>query len=152
MKTTRLKAILLQAREKLGDPLEADVLIAHALDKDRAYLYAHSEDDLTETQLAKIYHFIKRRQLGEPVAYLLGYKEFYGRSFKVSPAVLIPRPETEMLIDHIQSLDLPLSAKVLDVGTGSGCIGLTLALEHPSWVVCVSDVSNEALAVCQQNR
>ncbi len=152
VKNTRLKQVLEQARMRLSDRLEADLLVSHALQKDRTYLYAHDHIDLNDEQLAAIHQLIKRRQLGEPVAYLLGHKEFYGRSFEVSPAVLIPRPETELIIDQALHLALPKNAKVVDVGTGSGCIGLTLAIERPNWVVCVSDVSANALAVCQQNR
>jgi len=152
VKNTRLKDVLAQASQKLNHRLEAEMLIAHALQQDRAHLYAHGQTELTETQLSTIYALIKRRQLGEPIAYLLGHKEFYGRSFVVTPMVLIPRPETEMIIDQAKELPLPHHAKVLDVGTGSGCIGLTLAAEHPTWIVCVSDCSAQALSVCQQNR
>ena len=152
VKNIRLSDIRRQAGEKLDNQMEADILISHALQKDRSFLYAHDKDELTDAQLTSIHHLIKRRQLGEPVAYLLGHKEFYGRSFKVTPAVLIPRPETEMIIEQIHGLTLPQSSKVLDVGTGSGCIGLTLAADHPSWVVCVSDISEAALEVCKENR
>lgn len=152
VKTTGLKQVLEEARVRLGDRLEADLLVSHALQKDRTYLYAHDHIDLNDQQLAAIHQLIKRRQLGEPVAYLLGHKEFYGRSFEVTPAVLIPRPETELIIDQALTLTLPPNAKVVDVGTGSGCIGLTLAIERPNWMVCVSDVSTDALAICQKNR
>lgn len=152
VKSKRLKEIRRQAGDKLQNQLETDVLICHALQQERTFLYAHSEDELTESQIDSIYHLIKRRQLGEPVAYLLGFKEFYGRSFKVNAAVLIPRSETETIIDQARDLRLPHAAKVLDLGTGSGCIGLTLAADHPSWIVCASDVSEQALAVCIDNR
>ena len=152
MKAARLKDILATATDKLQHRLEAEVLIAHALQKDRTYLYAHDQAQLSDDQLSHIHQLIKRRQLGEPIAYLLESKDFYGRSFKVTSAVLIPRPETELIIDQVNHLRLPHHAKVLDVGTGSGCIGLTLAAEHPNWTVCVSDCSKEALLVCQHNR
>lgn len=152
VKNTGLKQVLEQARVRLDNHLEADLLVSHALQKDRTYLYAYDHIDLNDQQLAAIHQLIKRRQLGEPVAYLLGHKEFYGRSFEVTPAVLIPRPETELIIDQALNLELPPNAKVVDVGTGSGCIGLTLAIERPNWVVCVSDVSADALAICQKNR
>lgn len=152
MNSRRLSDIRRQAGEKLNHEAEADILISHALEKDRSFLYAHDQDELSHIQLTAIHQLIKRRQLGEPVAYLLGHKEFYGRSFKVTPAVLIPRPETEMLIEQVAGLGLAKNTKALDVGTGSGCIGLTLAADHPSWVVCVSDISEAALAVCQENR
>lgn len=152
VKTTRLKEILDQARMRLSSRLEADVLVAHAIGQDRAYLYAHDNDHLDDGALDAVAAIIKKRQLGHPVAYLLGSKEFYGRSFKVDPNVLIPRPETELLIDHIQSLPLPAQTKAVDVGTGSGCIGLTLAAENPQWLVCVTDLSEDAVRVCQTNR
>ncbi len=152
MKTTRLKDVLAQASDKLQNRREAEILMAHALQQDRTFLYTHDQDDLTESELSSIYQLLKRRLLGEPIAYLLGEKEFYGRSFKVTPAVLIPRPETEMVIDQALGLVLSKNAKVLDVGTGSGCIGLTLAAERPSWIVCISDASQDALSVCQHNR
>lgn len=152
MKATRLKDILAAATEKLQHRLEAEVLIAHALDKDRTHLYTHDQTELTDDQLNAIHQLIKRRQLGEPIAYLLKSKDFYGRPFKVNSSVLIPRPETEMIIDQVKGLRLPHCAKALDVGTGSGCIGLTLAAEYPDWTVCVSDCSKEALLVCQHNR
>lgn len=152
MKAARLKDILATATDKLQHRFEAEVLIAHALQKDRAYLYAHDQTQLSDDQLSQIHQLIKRRKLGEPIAYLLEKKDFYGRSFKVTSAVLIPRPETELIIDQANHLRLPHHAKVLDVGTGSGCIGLTLAAEHPNWTVCASDCSKEALLVCQHNR
>lgn len=152
MNTTALKAILATAKDRLDDPLEAEVLVAHALGTDRSYLYAHSTDPIDSETVTTIHHLIKQRQLGTPVAYLLGHREFYDRLFKVTPDVLIPRPETEAIIDQANALNLSDQAKVVDVGTGSGCIGLTLALEHPSWTVCVTDVCADALSVCRDNR
>lgn len=152
MNTTALKTILATAKDRLNDPLEAEVLVAHALGADRSYLYAHSTDPIDFETVTAIHHLIKQRQLGTPVAYLLGHREFYGRLFKVTPDVLIPRPETEAIIDQANALNLSDQAKVVDVGTGSGCIGLTLALEHPSWTVCVTDACADALSVCRDNR
>ncbi|MDR9390308.1 MAG: peptide chain release factor N(5)-glutamine methyltransferase [Wenzhouxiangella sp.] len=152
MNTTALKTILATAKDRLNDPLEAEVLVAHALGADRSYLYAHSTDPIDSETVTTIHHLIKQRQLGTPVAYLLGHREFYGRLFKVTPDVLIPRPETEAIIDQANALNLSDQAKVVDVGTGSGCIGLTLALEHPSWTVCVTDACADALSVCRDNR
>lgn len=152
MKNNRLKDILAHARQRLADRIDADILVAHALNQDRAYLYAHDHEVLEDDIIEQIHQLIKRRLLGEPIAYLLGHKEFYGRRFRVSPDVLIPRPETELLIDQVLALELSPHAKVVDIGTGSGCIGLTLAAERPHWTLCVSDVSPQALAVCQHNR
>lgn len=95
---------------------------------------------------------VMRRRAGEPVAYLLGYREFYGRVFTVNPAVLIPRPETEHLVEAIlQRFDRQLPISVLDLGTGSGALAVTLALEAPVWHVCASDVSIDALTVARRN-
>ncbi len=152
MKTSRLKDVLDQARERLADHFEADLLVAHALGQERPFLYTHGSIFLDDQDLDKIAKLIKQRQLGHPIAYLLGEKEFYGRVFEVTPHVLIPRPETELLVDAILKLPLSVRAKVADVGTGSGCIGLTLAAEQPQWLVCVTDVSPDALVVCQKNR
>lgn len=152
MKNNRLKDMVAHARQRLSDRIDADVLVAHALGQERAYLYAHDDDILEDPIIDQIHQLIKRRALGEPVAYLLGYKEFYGRRFTVNSNVLIPRPETELLIEQALGLHLSTHAKLVDIGTGSGCIGLTLAAERPNWTVCVSDISPDALAVCQKNR
>ena len=149
---TTLKTLLTTAKSRLNDPLEAEVLLAHVLGVDRSHLYAHSSDPVDPETATTLHRLIKQRRLGAPIAHLVGHREFYGRPFKVSPDVLIPRPETEGVIDQANALDLSDHAKVLDVGTGSGCIGLTLAMEHPGWTVCVSDNSPEALAICQANR
>ena len=152
MKTSRLKEVLDQARQRLGSRLEADLVVSHALGQGRTYLYTHDSKLLSDHELDQIASLIRARLLGQPIAYILGEKEFYGRSFLVNEHVLIPRPETELLIDEIKKLDLPPRAKVADIGTGSGCIGLTLAAEDPQWLVCVTDLSNDALTVCQTNR
>ncbi len=94
---------------------------------------------------------LERRLTGEPVAYLLGEREFFGRTFRVDPRVLVPRPETEHLIEAVLALDLPRRARVLDVGTGSGAIAATLALERPAWRLTGVDVSPAALAVARAN-
>lgn len=95
---------------------------------------------------------LERRLAGEPVAYLRGTKEFFGRSFQVGPAVLVPRPETELLVETaLAALPAGQAARVLDLGTGSGAIALTLALERPAWEIYASDASLSALAVAQAN-
>ena len=132
--------------------LEAQILAAHALDVDRAWLIAHDRDALSTAHYAAIEIHIARREQGEPVAYILGEKEFYGRVFKVTPDVLIPRPETELLIEAaLERLPRDRPASVLDLGTGSGCIALTLALERPKCQVWAMDRSEAALAVARAN-
>ncbi len=132
--------------------LEARVLAARALGVNRAWLVAHGLDIPTCAQASAIETLIHRREQGEPVAYLLGEKEFYGRVFKVSPDVLIPRPETELLVDAVlERSSASRPARILDLGTGSGCIAVTLALECPDCQVWALDRNPAALAVARAN-
>jgi len=132
--------------------LEAQILIARALDVDRAWLIAHDRDVLTVAQLDAIESLIARRANGEPVAYMLAEREFYGFSFKVTPDVLIPRPDTELLVEaaleHLSRLN---PYRILDLGTGSGVIAITLALQRPLSTVLAVDASPAALAIAQNN-
>lgn len=125
--------------------------MAHAFDRSRGWLYAHGELVPDSATIRQFERLIERRLAGEPIAYLTGTREFFGRSFKVSEAVLIPRPETEHLVETALSLALPEDAAVIDVGTGSGCIALSLALERPLWQITATDISEEALAVAATN-
>lgn len=132
--------------------LEIRVLLGHALGVNRAWLIAHEHDELPAALLEKYEALLARRLNGEPVAYILGEKEFFGRSFKVGPAVLVPRPETELLVElALEKLPADKAARVLDLGTGSGCIAITLALERPGCGVIAVDYSAAALAVAKQN-
>jgi release factor glutamine methyltransferase len=131
---------------------EARILLSHCLQKPREWLIAHDEDLLPDVVAVHASDLLHRRVQGEPIAYLLGHKEFYGRSFFVSPDVLIPRPETELLIDKVlQLMKGRQSCRVLDLGTGTGCIGITLALENPSWTVLSTDVSNNSIELARKN-
>lgn len=128
------------------DRLDAELILAHFLnDVDRSYLVSHSDEELQDT--SAIDSYVARRAEGEPLAYILGYREFYGRRFFVTPDVLIPRPETETIIDIIKDLK---PEKILDVGTGSGCIAITCALETDAQVDAV-DISDDALRIAQKN-
>lgn len=131
--------------------LDAELLLADALDKPRVYLHAHSDNELTAQQLAIASALLERRKQRIPMAYITGHKEFYGREFAVSPAVLIPRPETETLIELIANLDLPPNTTIIDVGTGSGAIAITTKLEHPTWSVTGCDIDEDALLIAAQN-
>ena len=133
-------------------PVDARVLLAHVLDCDRAWLVAHGGDPLTREQAQAFFALAKRRRDGEPVAYLTGRREFWGLDLAVTPAVLIPRPETETLVEAVLAR-LPADARVrvLDLGTGSGAIALAIAKERPLARVTATDVSPEALDVARAN-
>ncbi|MBI3433280.1 MAG: peptide chain release factor N(5)-glutamine methyltransferase [Hydrogenophilales bacterium] len=138
--------------EKREARLEARVLAAFAWEVAPAWLIAHDTDPLTEAQTAQFTTLLARRLSGEPVAHLTGAREFYGRSFQVSPDVLIPRPDTELLVELALARIPPGQAmKVLDLGTGSGCIAITLALERPLAEVTAVDRSAAALAIARHN-
>jgi len=132
--------------------LDADLLVAHALGLDRVRLFLALDRELEPEELTRIRALVTRRRAGEPIAYILGRKEFYGRAFVVSPAVLVPRPDTEALVECALAL-LPAAsdAHVLDLCTGSGAIAVSLAAERLQLRVEATDLSPEALAVAHQN-
>lgn len=145
-----IAAALAEAQQAIGR-LEARVLLRHVLRCDEAFLIAHGDDELTVAQSADFGRLIARRAAGEPVAYLTGSREFYGREFAVTPAVLIPRPDTELLIE-LALQRLPANGgQVLDLGTGSGCIGVTIAAERPQARVTLVDASADALDIARLN-
>ncbi len=131
--------------------LDTRALLAHQLGVTRERLIAQPELRVAAADVQAFAQLVQRCQRGEPVAYVLGEREFYGRMFEVSPAVLIPRPETELLVEVALSAGLNDGAHVLDLGTGSGCIALTLSLERPSWHVTATEVSYDALEVARAN-
>ncbi|MEO8186330.1 MAG: peptide chain release factor N(5)-glutamine methyltransferase [Burkholderiaceae bacterium] len=130
---------------------ETRALLAHQLGVTRERLIAQPELSVAPADVQAFAQLVQRCQRGEPLAYVLGEKEFYGRVLEVSPAVLTPRPETELLIEVALTAGLSDDAHVLDLGTGSGCVALTLALERPSWKVTATDVSHDALEVARSN-
>ena len=133
--------------------LEAQVLLAHTLQKPKAWVLAHPEAELSLAEQHDINNYAARRGNGEPLPYLLGHWEFYGLDLLVTPAVLIPRPETELLVER--ALDWlrrhPACRRAADIGTGSGCIAITLAKHIPDLKVLASDLSPQALDVARQN-
>ena len=140
-----------QARRNIAD-IDARMLLQYILDANHAYLLAHPEQKLTAEQTQAFYLLTDRRALGEPVAYLTGTREFYSLEFNVTPAVLVPRPETELLIDLALARIPPhLPCRILDLGTGSGAIALTLAKHRPLAEVTAVDVSAAAVAVANAN-
>lgn len=148
--TARLSGALgLERREAR---IEARALAVHAWGVETAWLIAHDTDVPSPAQAAAFHALLAQRLAGRPVAYLTGAREFYGRPFAVGPDVLIPRPETELLVDQALS-HLPPGGplRVLDLGTGSGCVAVTLALERPQAVVTAVDRSPAALALARHN-
>lgn len=131
---------------------EARLFLREILGVSAARIAAYPEDTLTPEQADRFADLLVRRESGEPVAYLLGVREFYGRDFKVGPAVLIPRPETELIVDLVRER-VPAGAApaILDLGTGSGALAVTLALELPAAEVTAVDFSSAALAVARAN-
>jgi release factor glutamine methyltransferase len=142
---------LLHAAPFRPPPREANLILGHVLGLNEAQLLARGSTPLTRVAEEEFRALLERRLQGEPVAYLVGVKEFYGRDFRVDPRVLIPRPETEHLIEVALSLALPENARILDLGTGSGCIAVTLALELPAAKITAIDLSVGALAVASSN-
>ena len=131
---------------------EIRMLLSQVLKRDHAWLVAHDGHVLTNDELTQINELTARREAGEPIAYLLGVRDFYGRTFRCSPAALIPRPETELLIERALSrLSADAPPRVLDVGTGTGCISITIALERPHAIVTAIDISPDALALARDN-
>lgn len=132
--------------------LESEVLLAHALGCRRIDLYARYLEDATEAQRQRFRELIQQRLTGQPVAYLVGRREFFSLEFEVTPAVLIPRADTETLVAECLRLAKPMTdPTVLDVGTGSGCIAVTVAQQHRTACVTAVDVSPDALAVATRN-
>ncbi len=130
---------------------EVQILLQNALNVNRAYLLAHPEQVLTEQESSCYLSSFKRRLQGEPLAYILGEREFFGLNFKVSSATLIPRPDTELLVE-LALAHLPAgSGRVLDLGTGSGAIALSIAHARPELQVTAVDASEAALSVAREN-
>lgn len=134
---------------------EAGLLLAEAIGRDQAWLLAHGDEPADAAQLHAFQRLLARREAGEPMAYILGRREFWSLPLKVSPAVLVPRPETELLVEQVLAL-LPegregCPLRVADLGTGSGAIALALASERPHWRITATDASPAALAVAADN-
>lgn len=137
--------------------LDAEVILCEVLGGvDRSFLVAHSERELTGEESARADEMLARRVKGEPLAYILGYKEFYGRRFKVTPDTLIPRPETEVAVDLIRKIvganpRALINWQVFDIGTGSGCVACSVKAEMPEVEIIGSDISPEALRIAREN-
>lgn len=131
--------------------LDAEVLLAHVLARPRVHLRSHSEAMRTAAERDRYLSLIERRASGAPLAYLTGRREFWSLELEVDPAVLIPRPETELLVERALALRDAAESRVADLGTGSGAIALALAHERPAWRVLATDASAQALAVARRN-
>jgi len=154
----------LRAADVPSHTLAAELLLMHALGRDRAWMYSHAEDSLDPTAAEKYFAMIARRAAGEPTQYITGKQEFWGLEFEVTPAVLIPRPETEHVVEvalerlGARGIKLDMATgkpsptlRVADVGTGSGCLAVSLAHELPHAEVFATDISAAALEVARRN-
>jgi len=135
--------------------MNAELLLMFTIGKDRAFLYGHPEEELTEDRRSQYEQFLAQRMTGIPAQYITGHQEFWGMDLMVSPAVLIPRPETEHVVEtvlgHVGRMPSPAKPKIVDVGTGSGCIALALAKELPHVEIHATDISSAALEVARAN-
>lgn len=147
-----LRDVLAAAAQRLGDHVDAEWLLLHALGRSRGWLLAHADDPLQPDIQQAYASLVERRAAGEPVAYLIGTQGFWSLELEVTPATLIPRPETERLVElALQRLPRDSRASVADLGTGSGAIALAIAHERPQLVVTATDASSEAIAVARRN-
>jgi release factor glutamine methyltransferase len=133
-------------------PFEARIMLAHVLGSDRAWLAAHGDAKLSPAQAVAFDALTRRRHNGEPLAYLIGHREFFGLDLEISPDVLIPRPETELLVESaLERIDERAAARVLDLGSGSGAVALAIAQHRPRAHVVGVDVSPLAIALARRN-
>lgn len=131
--------------------LDAELILAHTLRKPRTWLHAHGDEPLSARHQEIANARIDLRRDRVPLAYIIGHKEFYGRQFEVTTATLIPRPESEVMIELLGELPLQDGNRLVDVGTGSGCLGISAKLEHPGLEVTLVDIDTHALVVAQKN-
>jgi release factor glutamine methyltransferase len=131
--------------------LDAEWLLTHVIGMTRARLRSHPEDPIDDTLAERYIRLIERRATGEPLAYVIGRRDFWTLRLSVTPAVLVPRPETELLVERALALRTEEFGRVADLGTGSGAIALALASERLGWQVVATDVSEEALAIARLN-
>ena len=153
----RLDAAIAGATKNLADisdsaRLDAEILLCQTIDMPRSYLFAHPEDELDELTKQRFESLLQRRLQGEPMSYISGIQEFWSRELIVSPATLIPRPETELLVElALREVPRQAESQILDLGTGSGAIAIAIASERPLSHVTATDISEDALAVAAEN-
>ena len=152
VRDTLQKAITELRGTSAGDPaLEASLLLAHALGKPRTWLFAHPEERIALQLRKRFGEILAHRLAGTPIAYLVGEREFWSLPIRVTPSTLIPRPETELVVERALDLVRTPSARIADLGTGSGAISAALAHEHPGWHIIATDSDEAALATAQEN-
>ncbi len=152
---TTIRAALSRARATLAKSgtadLDAQVLLTRVLGCERAFLFAHADTTIDSEHQRRFESFLQRRAAGEPIAYILGRQGFYDLELLVTPSVLAPRPETELLLEEALRLAADSSAVVADIGTGSGALAVAFARHRPTCEVYATDISADALAVARQN-
>ena len=148
-----IKAALSEASAIVSDSarLDAELLLCHAIGKQRTYLYTWPEAELSEPQALRFKELIERRKFGEPIAHIIGHREFWSLPLKVNASTLIPRPATEALVEWVLAQSYPTNCQALDLGTGTGAIALALASEKPAWTITGLDLSADAVALAQDN-
>lgn len=142
------------ARQRLSNEdaaLEIELMLCHVLNKNRTFLRTWPNTILTEAQLKQLNSYLQQREQGIPLAYILGERAFWSLNLTVTPEVLIPRPDTECVVEKVLALGQGKNWRVVDLGTGSGAIALSLAKEHPEWSVVATDLYPQSLAIAQQN-
>lgn len=147
-----VRALLATAVARLGERADAEALLLHVLQQSRGWLFAHADDEMDADVQTAFSALVERRAAGEPVAYITGRRGFWSLDLEVTPATLIPRPETELLVElALQRLPSVAACSVADLGTGSGAVALAIARERPRARVVATDASAAALAVAQRN-
>jgi len=154
--TETIGGLVSQGKERLGDTsetpqLDSYLLIGEVLGRPREWLIAHSEEAVCSGHAARIQSLFARRYIGEPVAYIRGYQSFWQRDFYVNQDTLIPRPDTELLMEITLARFGPQRIKVVDLGTGSGALAVSLAAERPDWQILGTDISKSTLAIARKN-
>lgn len=153
----RIDAAIAEAVQRLSQAsesprIDAEILLCRSIDVPRAYLFAHPGDELDEAALERFRAVLERRVAGEPMAYITGTREFWSKELLVSPATLVPRPETELLVElALREIPRRGAMRILDLGTGSGAIAIALAGERPLCEITATDRSPDALAIAREN-
>lgn len=149
-----IRDLLRRAQDSLHSEsaaLDCELLLCHCINKDRVYVYTWPERELDNECINAFHDLLERRRQGEPIAYLIGVREFWSLRLRVNNSTLIPRPDTERLVEVALDLALPENANVLDLGTGTGAIALALAHENPQWQLLGVDLAEAAVSLAQQN-